>query len=158
MPLQRFALFAWQLSGPSPGVPAKHIIANDRKHKKLTGTNLFKSGLFRQQHYEWSSPRASKDVKNSVLRSPSILTVELPNTLIHHFFHSIHASGVRQMNMMLGAPQVESGPHIFECPGASILYRFDNGAQVSSITYDELTVRYYGKAPSEYSSKPLGRN
>src|SRR5438105_5114638 len=51
LPLQRFALFAWQLSGPSPGVPANHIMANDRKRTKLTGTNLYKSGLFRQQHY-----------------------------------------------------------------------------------------------------------
>lgn len=58
------------------------------------------------------------------------LTKELPNSLIHHFFHTIHTSGVRQMHMMLGAPQAESGPHVLECPGASILYRFESGTQV----------------------------
>ena len=63
-----------------------------------------------------------------------MLMKELPNSLIHHFFHTIHTSGVRQMHIMLGAPQNDPSPHVVECQGASILYRFENGPQV--IKYD----------------------
>jgi hypothetical protein len=55
---------------------------------------------------------------------------ELPNSLLHHFFHTIHTSGVRQMQIILGAPQVDPSPSVVDCHGASILYRFENGPQV----------------------------
>jgi LIM-domain binding protein len=34
------------------------------------------------------------------------------------------------MNIILGAPQADPAPQVVECPGASILWRWDNGAQV----------------------------
>jgi hypothetical protein len=135
LPLQRFALFSWQLSGPSPGVCPKYSRCNCRKRKKLIGVILYKNGSFKPRLCEYNSQKGSKGGRNTVTLFPAALMEELPYYLIYRFFYSIHSGGIQQMNMMLGAAQVESGPHIIECPGASILYRFDNGAQACTVLY-----------------------
>jgi hypothetical protein len=70
---------------------------------------------------------------------------ELPYLLIHHFFHCIHTSGIRQMHIILGTPQPEVGP-LIDCPRASILYRLDNGSQVRCEKVVELIVANMGWA------------
>jgi len=49
---------------------------------------------------------------------------DLPYPLIHRFFHSVHTSGVLQMDIMLGAPNGDASIHIIDCNRASIIYRF----------------------------------
>jgi LIM-domain binding protein len=157
MPLQRFAQFAWQLSSIVPGVSSIFNSANIENESGVLAE--IRAGLVCPASHRttgpWGRPTRAKGIWYALINY--LLTEELPTSLIHHFFHTIHTSGVRQMHMMLGAPQAESGPHVIECPGASILYRFDNGTQVYEFEYS-FNRRWYGMAQSEYNSKALEMN
>ena len=89
------------------------------------------NGFWNLRQFDLSLERDNRDEKNLVDDIyDDDADIELPYSLIHHFFHTIHTSGVRQMNIILGGQQLDSSPHIVDCSGASILYRFDNGPQV----------------------------
>jgi len=82
------------------------------------------------QVFDWYLERVRREEKNTVCNRSIILTLELPSLLIHHFFHSIHTSGVQQMHLILGGRLRESPTHTLDCEKGSILYRLDNGSQV----------------------------
>ena len=69
------------------------------------------------------SGQETKDFGTAVITLTLLPTADLPHLLIHRFFHSVHTSGVDQMDIILRTPNVEPGIQIIDCARASIVYR-----------------------------------
>lgn len=136
LPLQRLTQFAWQLSAVHPAVSSfssmsctDHILENERKLLADVCTRMVCSSS-KTTTCTFRGRSKKQRIRYFIYLCKTLIKVELPSVLIHHFFHSVHTSGVRQMHIVLGDPEVDPRAHAIHCSHASIIYRLENGSQV----------------------------